>query len=214
MEIDHIFICINDPEKITKTLIDFGLTEGETNTHVGQGTANKRFFFAGFYLELLYLADANEATSPATAPTQFYERLTNRDDTISPFGFIFRPSDNGFLLQDYKTIIYKPRLLPKSLNMTILQAPLRDPMYFYFDFLTPSSRATYTSTRHDIGFEKMTSVKIQQPNLDTQITQDIDNHNIVKFEKHDKHLLEITFDDGAQGKAHDFRPEIPLIFKW
>jgi hypothetical protein len=32
--------------------------------------------------------------------------------------------------------------------------------------------------------------------------------------KGEEHLLEIEFDNGTMNKFRDFRPELPLIFKW
>lgn len=42
-------------------LKNFGLTEGTSNRHPGQGTANRRFFFKNFFIELLWLENLEEA---------------------------------------------------------------------------------------------------------------------------------------------------------
>ena len=44
-ELDHVFLwtALDVPE--ADLLVDFGLTEGPSNVHPGQGTANRRFFF-------------------------------------------------------------------------------------------------------------------------------------------------------------------------
>ena len=45
MEVDHIFICVQSGAPEAETLKKFGLTEGSSNKHPGQGTENRRFFF-------------------------------------------------------------------------------------------------------------------------------------------------------------------------
>ncbi len=61
MEIDHIFICVNDDGRGADALKALGLVEGTPNVHPGQGTANRRFFFRNSFIELLHLTDESEA---------------------------------------------------------------------------------------------------------------------------------------------------------
>jgi hypothetical protein len=42
-------------------MVKFGLLEGSSNAHPGQGTANRRFFFDNFMLELLWVTNPAEA---------------------------------------------------------------------------------------------------------------------------------------------------------
>ena len=60
-EIDHIiFFCdVGAPE--ADSLKQRGLHEGPSNSHPGQGTANRRFFFPNVYLELLWVENPLEA---------------------------------------------------------------------------------------------------------------------------------------------------------
>ncbi len=57
--IDHIFIFTHDQGKIAEQLIDFGLSEGSSRINTGQGTANRKFYFHNFFLEILWVQ--NEA---------------------------------------------------------------------------------------------------------------------------------------------------------
>jgi len=43
--IDHVFVMCSPGAPEAAALIRAGLTEGSANTHPGQGTANRRFFF-------------------------------------------------------------------------------------------------------------------------------------------------------------------------
>ncbi len=68
----------------------FGLTEGSSNLHLGQGTANRRFFFYNAMLELLWVRDEREARSPPIAPTRLWKRWRYRFSGYSPFGVCLR----------------------------------------------------------------------------------------------------------------------------
>ena len=56
-ELDHVFImcAVGGPEAVA--LSRLGLKEGSANTHPGQGTASRRFFFRNGYIELLWVCD-------------------------------------------------------------------------------------------------------------------------------------------------------------
>ena len=62
LEVDHAFIACSSGAPEGDALVRLGLVEGSRNTHLGQGTANRRFFFENFMLELLWVANPAEAT--------------------------------------------------------------------------------------------------------------------------------------------------------
>ncbi len=53
-ELDHLFIMTDINAPVADRLISSGLTEGRSNIHPGQGTANRCFFFHNAMLELLW----------------------------------------------------------------------------------------------------------------------------------------------------------------
>jgi Glyoxalase-like domain len=55
--VDHAFIACSPGAPEAGALLRLGFIEGQGNTHPGQGTANRRFFFENFMLELLWVAD-------------------------------------------------------------------------------------------------------------------------------------------------------------
>jgi len=63
IELDHFFILTDLGAPHADLLSGIGLIEGPRNDHLGQGTANRRFFFSNTALELLYVNDANEAAN-------------------------------------------------------------------------------------------------------------------------------------------------------
>ena len=51
IELDHLFSLVPRKALEADRLVEIELTEGEPNTHPGQGTACRRFFFRNAYLE-------------------------------------------------------------------------------------------------------------------------------------------------------------------
>lgn len=214
MKVDHIFICADMPDKFSQILTDFGLTQGEPNIHTGQGTANRRFFFENIYFQFLAVKNEQHLKSLASKPSRLYERFTRTDDSISPFGICLYPSDDCLKFGDYPSIDYRPKFIHPPLKMSIFLTPIIEPMYYFVDYISDSSKQTHIQYKHEIGFEKITRIKIHTPDSDSKLMHDLNQAGIVEFETHDNHLMEITFDDGEQNKTQDFRPEIPLIFNW
>ena len=72
MEVDHIYICTDYKAPVGDLLKEFGLIEGTSNIHPGQGTANRRFFFHNFMLELLWIENLKEVKSDLTKPMRHF----------------------------------------------------------------------------------------------------------------------------------------------
>lgn len=204
------------PDEHVKILVDFGLTEGEANSHPQQGTAVRRFFFENSYFEFLYISDLDDIKSSTTKPAQYFERITANDNRISPFGICFRPNNNGLDFSNYKSWPYRPKFLPHPFKMDVYGSKLNDPMFCYMGFVSDESFKKRIPQRHQIGFKDITSLCILSPyaDLDSELKQDLDKAEMIKFKYNDTHILEITFDGAKQNKTHDFRPLLPVIFKW
>lgn len=217
--IDHIFIAtqVNAPE--AELLTTFGLSEGTPNQHLGQGTANRRFFFENAFLELLWITDASEAQAERVKPTHLYERLSQQDPNISPFGICFRPAAQTDLAIPFPCWNYQPSYLPPHLSIPMaMNNQLTEPLWFVLPFGTAPS--TFSAEKqqpleHALGFKQLTSVHVTQPIEAKSIAaQQANQVEGFKIEQGEKHLLELGFDGEQAGLSHDFRPSLPLIIKW
>lgn len=72
VELDRIFICAEVGAPEADRLVDFGLAEGTSNLHLGQGTTNRRFFHNAM-LELLWVRDEPEVRSTPIASARLWE---------------------------------------------------------------------------------------------------------------------------------------------
>lgn len=75
LELDHVFICVDEAPAAERVLADFGLQFGLHAIHPGQGTANSCAFFDNAYLELLSRHDDDELQSAAVRPLALWERV-------------------------------------------------------------------------------------------------------------------------------------------
>lgn len=83
---DHAFVFTAAAAEVAARMTRAGLCEGPANTHPGQGTANRRFFFQGGMIELLYVADVEALTRPELARTGLWPRSLFRERDSCPIG--------------------------------------------------------------------------------------------------------------------------------
>lgn len=208
MQIDHIFVRVRPGGPEAGILREFGLSEGSGNVHPGQGTANRRFFFANAFLELLWVADEEEVRSAQTRPTMLYERLSAGD--ASPFGICFRPD------AEFPTWDYNPAYLPAGMGIGIASdAPLSEPMWFY----TSAGKAPELlegerrqPLRHAAGVHRITGLRCSLPSTASLSPAALASG--IHFTAGDQHLLEISFDDETRGLTKDLRPILPIILHY
>jgi hypothetical protein len=221
IELDHLFICsqINAPE--IEQLLDLGLVEGRSNAHPGQGTANRCIFFENFMLELLFAINDREISSPIIKPTHLQERCDYYQTGYSPFGVAFRRTEIDADLP-FETWAYRPPYLPDNLQIDIAKhtAPY-EPLLF----VIPFKKVQAQSFNHPVEIDKVTKVRITIPSsqsLSEAIKHIHDAQGAVEFISGTDNLVEIEFDSRttrqhnppASKQEKDFRPSLPLIFRW
>ncbi len=90
LELDHIFLFVRPGGREAGALARAGLREAYRRRHPGQGTANVCYAFDNAYLELVWVEDWDEITSPAVARTKLAERAEWQSYRASPFGIAVR----------------------------------------------------------------------------------------------------------------------------
>ena len=187
--------------------------EGPGNTHPGQGTANRRFFFENFMLELVWVSDPAEAQNDRTRRTRLWERVGRRDSEVSPFGIIFRPSGAQPSPAPFPTWDYAPVYLPPGLTMLVAEGTtLREPELFYLPFLKRAQRGS--DVRHALPIRRICglSVGVHGCGALSATARSAEQHGLISYFESPQPVLEICF-AGAAGLSFDVRPELPLIFR-
>jgi len=220
--IDHVFICTAAGAPAAGRLRLFGLTEGSSNQHPGQGTACRRFFFRNAMLELVWMENAKEAQSEQTRRTRLWERCSNAGSGASPFGIILRPEMpalSGPVEEcPFPAWEYRPETMP-GLELQISEdAGLEEPMWCYMEHGRAPAGASIEKRQpldHPAGFRDVTGVHVVGPPLSsTSVTRAMADKRLITVQTGPEHLLEVQFDGGTKNGKVDFQPDLPLIFRW
>jgi len=220
MEVDHIYICTDYKAPVGDLLKEFGLIEGTSNIHPGQGTANRRFFFHNFMLELLWIENLKEVKSDLTKPMRLFERCSKKDKNISPFGIGFRSTTEKNEKALFPAWDYHPIYLPDFLKIQVADStPLNEPMFFYLSFAGRQDKyplEKLENMKHKLSLKEVTEVKmhINKKENFSEAAEIINKTNSLILIKDNENYLELTFDNHILKKEKDFRPNIPLIIRW
>jgi hypothetical protein len=221
IELDHIFAWASPgAEDESRALAEFGLSEGTPNTHPGQGTACRRFFFRNAYLELLWVTDPAEVQSATIQPTHLWERWIARG-TACPFGLCFRPGTQENCSIPFPTWEYRPPYLPESRSFHVGTNAdvLNEPALFYLPFSRrPDSQSTPRRhvMEHAVGFRELTRVELISPHGDglSPAFEALLSTGAIRRRSGARQLVELGFDGESKGRVADFRPSLPLAFHW
>jgi hypothetical protein len=149
-------------------LVSLGLVEGTSNTHPGQGTTNRRFFFRNAMLEFLWVCDPEEAKSELIRPTHLWERWANWQDGACPFGFCLRSTTPDRDSIAFPSWAYRPPYLPAPLSIAVgtNSDVLTEPMLFQTPFGQRPERLSSERAQpleHPIGWQEITRVDLVSP---------------------------------------------------
>ena len=192
-----------------------GFVEGSGNTHPGQGTANRRFYFDNFMLELVWVTDPGEACNERTRRTRLWERCEGQDGQVSPFGIIFRSTGTPPAQPPFATWSYTPIYLPPGLAMQVADGTtLNEPELFYLPFLRRATAHRTEPVAHAFPIRRICGLSVGLRGRDalSAASRCAEQHDLVSYFEAPQPLLEILF-EGPAGMRIDLRPELPLMFR-
>jgi Glyoxalase-like domain len=229
ISLDHVFICtaVNAPE--AEALLAFGLIEGSSNVHPGQGTANRRFFFEGGFIELLWVANPLEAQSELTAPTRLWDRCSGsathqntrqtdqniQNSQICPFGIGFSAIGEAAAPPPFESWAYHPRYLPADKSILFAKGtPLSEPELFYLSWPNPQTSSAIQPKQHKAPLQRMLSVSVGMPwvpNL-SEAAQKAVSAGLLKFHTSAAYELVIDF-QASEAVTLDLRQSLGLVLR-
>lgn len=159
--LDHLFVLVAPGAPVADELVQAGFREGSGNTHPGQGTANRRFFFEDAMLELLWVHDADEAQAPGIARLGLAERAAGG----CPFGLCLRPGAGAGPLP-FEAFSYRPPYLPPDLEILVATSADRvaEPLIFALPWGRAPSEAPpdrREPTAHENGARVVRGVEVE-----------------------------------------------------
>ncbi|MGJ3251684.1 MAG: VOC family protein [Elainellaceae cyanobacterium] len=212
LELDHVFILVEPEAQVVDRLLELGFREGPSNTHPGQGTANRRIYFANGMVEFLWVRDAHEANTGPGKDLRFPERSQNPN--ASPFGAIFVPRhDATSQAMPFPGWHYQPDYFPppKGFHVGANSKNLMEPLCFYFPFHNPG----VPRPRPPRNAQTISEIVISTPSTDTAGVLALGSQvDLLSMRSGQEHLMEITLDDHDSGRTEDYRPAMPLILRW
>jgi hypothetical protein len=215
-EIDHVFVLASVGAPEADCLLDAGFIEGSPNTHRGQGTANRRFFFARTMLEFLWVTDPAEAQAPPARDLHLWQRWSGREDAgsgASPFGICVRPAEANTegSAAPFSHWQYLPAYTSTPIAIGTNSARIDEPLLFALPRLPPRDEPR----RHTNGVSALRSVRLSAPaaSLASSEIHALRGVPGLIVEPAAAHLLEISF-EGSGARSLDCRPALPLILRW
>lgn len=228
-EFDHLFIFTEINAESAEQLISLGFVEGSSNTHPGQGTANRRFFFKNAMLELLWVHNKSEVTSEPIARTHLWERWAKRGAGACPVGICLRstPGTKPSAGEVAKGTVafpywdYKPPYLPETMSIAVgsNSAVISEPMLFQTPFGKRPDQFTAAKLQpleHAIGVQEITRVTLAGP-IDAPLSsalQAVVDTGQLQLRPGPTYCVDIGFDGETQGQQTDLRPGLPLVVHW
>ncbi len=211
LQLDHIFVLASPNAPEADRLTEAGLIEGTSREHPGQGTSNRRFFFANTTLEFLYIHNIAEAINGAGSKLKLVERAINAEG--SPFGLVTRWFGDE-PTPDYPYWEYQPDYFPA-------------PMCFYvgknsdnFDeplciCMPPALPPPSTPPEPNNALMNLTAVELSIPHYAASETLTrFGECDLMTIALAEEHKLKLVFNDAAMGRSINLMPDIPLVVIW
>jgi Glyoxalase-like domain len=216
LALDHAFIMCSIGAPEGDALIQRGFVEGSRNVHPGQGTANRRFFFENFMLELLWVDKPEEARSAQTRRTRLWERWVGREDgTTSPFGVLYCAEGYAAEPAPYPTWSYHPSYLPPGDAIEIAEGTrLEEPELFYMPNIRRGRPRRKEPTHHAVGIGPILGLAVGLPGVQklSDASRSARVAGLLSYRESDRPVLEIRFASATTADI-DLRPALPLLFR-
>lgn len=213
LELDHIIFFCAPAAPEADALIARGLHEGPGNSHPGQGTVNRRFFFRNLYLELLWVEDFDEAQAPEARRTGLWDRWINRHNGCCPLGLVFRPGP-GATPAPFASWSYVPKYFPAGFSIEVARdIPPNEPLLFYLPFARPALVEDVAPPPGGVQIGAVTGTTLHLPDT-TSLSPALNSlvkAGVISIEPGRERLVDI-FHEGESREIIDLRPKLPLRF--
>lgn len=219
LEPDHCSIWVSKDAPEASLLTSFGLLQDQDPEVVRfNGVSWVSFSFENFYLELLWVHDEESFQENWVWWDPLWEQRADwRTTDASPFLLAFHREDPDNLNLPFRIAedvnFYEDGGWVKHGNPQLPYVFVMGPRDAMPDpwWMTPEIREHAKS--HPAGIRKLTGVRVSAPEEEThEAIEVLVSQGALRTGVAGEHLLELTFDDGRQGKTFDARPDLPLIF--
>lgn len=208
LSLDHVFILTEPGAPFADELVLNNFIEGPSNTHSGQGTANRRFFFNGFTLEWIFVTDEHEAVTGPGKKLQFVDRW--KVQNASPFGIVVR-TDAPLL---YPHWLYWPDYFNGEMSFAVGEnsSELQEPLCICMPQELPQCSPPEDLCNADKVLTKIDIyVDAEELSEAAKHFKAIEGVNLILD---DAHRTELTFNHGEAGQHIDLLTSVPVRLVW
>jgi hypothetical protein len=201
--IHHIFIFSSHKGKEADELICHGFTEGSNRLHDGQGTANRKFYFRNFYLEILWVNQPSEIKKDKNMQIGLWQRSQFRNHKMSPFGLCLKRSNRTDALFQ-NSLLYQPDYLPEDKHIEVISNECYPGLPWTFRL--PESMEDHNTNEpilHQMDVQSLTGVIFEGTQQDQYPvwSEYFQDHEMIRFKPASGNRLILTFDHQRQGKS-------------
>jgi hypothetical protein len=213
LELDHIIFFCAPAAPEADALLARGLHEGPGNSHPGQGTVNRRFFFRNLYLELLWVEGFDEAQTPEVRRTGLWDRWINRHNGACPIGLVFRPGPNATPVP-FASWSYVPKYFPAGFSIEVARdIPSNEPLLFYLPFARPALVEDVAPVPGGVQIGSVTGTTLHLPETSSlsPALNSLVTVGAISIEPGRELLVDVRHERGSR-EIIDLRPKLPLRF--
>ena len=226
IELDHLYIFApidTREEDVVQTLREAGLIVDESRNVFPDGVVGRYIYYDNSYLEVLWLLPDN-TTDADTRRTAEWQTTG-----ASPFGVGLRRRKDAPDQLPFPSRAYFAEWMRPGTEMRLLteEEEVLAPELFvvprYMAWRDAIDTAEWRSQHeaeaartldHSLGVKLLTGVRlVTLPASYPRSTEAICGTG-VSIESGDEPLMEITFDNGIQGRSKDLRPVLPLVIHY
>lgn len=195
-----------------------GCIEGPPNVHPGQGTACRRFYFVGFYLELLWVTDPGEAGGTLASRLGLLDRWRGRNGQACPIGICTRPA-GAHLQPPNAWWPYRPPYLPNGLEIQVAMGSERPevPSVFHLPMKArPGELPSRSSSESGHRLPERTRARVlcRSEGARYEPCLQLARLGVIELSESDSDGIELEFDHAAGGESVDLRPAAPVRIAW
>jgi hypothetical protein len=215
LELDHVIVFTVPGAPVVDRLVEAGFAAGTPNNHPGQGTANRRVFFANAFLEFLFPTDREALASDLVAPTGLLPRFGDG----CPLGAVLRTVHGQS--PPFPTWDFRPPYLPDGVSIAMAASSnvSAEPLIAIIPFGRrpdglPSERAQ--SLDHPAGPRSIRSARLAGPwpePVSAALTAlgAVPGVTVARQPDYD---VRVFLEPGEGGHTLDLRPDAPILMSW
>lgn len=206
----HFYVFTSPGAPAVDKLASFGLVEGPPNVHPGQGTANRRIFFANGMVEFIWIQNSSEAQSEATRRTRLFERSESVRSGFSPYGICVTADDLANVKDQFRGWSYRPGYLPPGFEIWMANNEMypQEPAVFLLNI--PEGYSRPASSKNSLAIKRIEIAVPHLSSVSSDAIKKLSQLSIFRFDDSPTFKAKIEVEGGINNGLVDLTAWCPL----